>query len=160
MANQGGQIMGTSTYRRGWLAAALCAVAFGVAATSAVADQVTQASFVRAADGNCAALGKLLAPLGNPTTLPGIANKLTIAVPAFTMALRAQAELAAPSGEAGLVGRWMTTMAGYENEMVKIKAAATAGNSAGVTSANTKLGAIGTNAAALSKQLGLHVCFQ
>ena len=120
-------------------------------------------NFVNAADANCAALGKLTAPLGNPKALRGIAHKLSIAVPAFTMALRAQAELVtfdAPSGEATLASKWMAAMTSYLHQMSKVKTAASAGKAGAVTTANAKLTPLGGRAASLSKQLGLHVCFQ
>lgn len=156
----------SSTTIRKWMAAAAVAAAFAVAIGSAAAAAAparhnsSPGSFVSAADGNCAALGKLLAPLGNPTTLPGIAHKLTVAVPAFTMALRAQAELTAPAGDERVFRHWMAAMTSYRNTMETIRAAAVTGKSAVVGKANSQLTAIGARSAALSKQLGLHVCFQ
>lgn len=155
--------------RKPLLATAILAIAAATATIALAAPasrsqhQVMSKDFAKAADANCAELGKLLAPLGNPTTLPGIAHKLSIAVPAFTMALRAQAELVtfdAPAGQAGLVSKWMTSMTSYLGEMSTIHTAAAAGKAAAATKANDRLTAIGGQAGALSKQLGLHVCFQ
>jgi hypothetical protein len=154
--------------RKPILAAALAAVTLGLA-TAAVAlaagtqHQAMSKNFATNADANCAALNNLIAPLGNPTTLPGIAHKLSIAVPAFTMALRAQAELVTfntPAAVATLAPKWMAAMASYLHEMATIRAAAVAGRGDAATKANPRLTAIGAQAAALSKQLGLHVCFQ
>jgi hypothetical protein len=145
------------------VAAALALVTAAVALAAGTQHQAMSKNFAKNADANCAALGKLIAPLGNPTTLPGIAHKLTIAIPAFTMALRAQAELATfdtPGGKATVVSQWMAAMTNYLNEMGAIQAAAAAGKAADVTKANARLTTIGTRAAGLSKQLGLHVCFQ
>ena len=158
-------------FRKQILAAAVAAVALATAAvaTAAVAlasraqHQAMSKDFATNADANCAALGKLIAPLGNPTTLPGIAHKLSIAVPAFTMALRAQAELATfntPAGNAALVSKWMATMTSYLHKMATIRAAAAAGQGSAATKANAKLTTLGSQAASLSKQLGLHICFQ
>jgi hypothetical protein len=145
--------------------AALSLGSFAVSSSAAGRDAAapvhsTKAAFVRAADGNCAALGKLIAPLGNPTALPAIVHKLDIVVPAFTMALRAQNELAAPVGEDALVHRWMGSMSRYGSALVELRAAASAGDASAVAKQNAALGTIGAQAAALSKQLGLHVCFQ
>lgn len=142
------------------LALTVTAANASAAATAHAQYHPTKAAFVHAADANCAALGRLLAPLGNPKTLPGIAHKLAIAVPAFTMALRAQAELGAPAGEEALVQRWMASMTSYGHVMAAIGRAAAAGNGTAVTSANTRLGSIAVQAAGLSKQLALKVCFQ
>lgn len=156
--------------RKPTLFTALAVVAVAPVAAVAVAAPASRAqhqamskTFATNADANCAALGKLLAPLGNPTKLPGIAHKLSIAVPAFTMALRAQAELVTfdtPPGKATIVSNWMASMASYLKEMRKLEAAAAAGKSGAVSTANSKLTTIGGQAASLSKQLGLHVCFQ
>jgi hypothetical protein len=140
------------------------AAAIAVAASASRAQHTSMSkNFATAADANCAALGKLIAPLGNPTKLPGIAHKLSIAVPAFTMALRAQAELIlfdTPSGKAPIAAKWMAAMTNYGQQMSKVEAAAAAGKAKAVTTANTKLTTIGGKAATLSKQLGLSVCFQ
>ncbi|MGH2935149.1 MAG: hypothetical protein ACRDL2_11655 [Gaiellaceae bacterium] len=156
--------------RKPLLATAILAIAAATAAAVALAAPASRAqqqamskNFAKAADANCAALGTLTAPLGNPTKLPGIAHKLSIAVPAFTMALRAQAELVtfdAPAGKASLASKWMKSMTSYLRKMGTIRAAAAAGKAGAVTKANNRLTAIGGQAAALSKQLGLHVCFQ
>ncbi len=156
--------------RKPLLATATLAIAAATATTLALAApaslaqrQAMSRNFARAADANCAALGKLTAPLGSPKTLPGIAHKLSIAVPAFTMALRAQAELATfdtPAGQASLVSTWMKSMTSYLHEMGAIRRAAAAGKAAAVTNANNRVNAIGGRAASLSKRLGLHVCFQ
>lgn len=146
----------------------VCAVAFAVVAAAAATASATSrwttyhptpVAFAKAADANCAALGKLLAPLGNPTALPAIANKLTIVLPAFTMALRAQDELGSPAGQASVVSRWMAAMASYGRQLAKMEAAAKAGNANALGAANTALGKAATQSATLSKQLGLHVCF-
>jgi hypothetical protein len=152
--------------RKPILAAAVVAVALATAAVAVASRAQHQAmsrDFATAADANCAALGKLIAPLGNPTSLPGIAHKLSIVVPAFTMALRAQAELVTfdtPAGDAALASRWMAAMTSYGREMAAIRTAAAAGQAGAATKANAKLTTIGGQAAAQSKQLGLHVCFQ
>jgi len=156
--------------RKPILATALLAIVVATAATVALAAPASRTqhhamskSFTKAADANCAALGKLLAPLGNPTTLPKIAYKLAVAVPAFTMALRAQAVLVtfdAPAGKASLVSKWMKSMRSYLGEMSTLHAAAAAGKAGAVTRANTRLTALGGQASTVSKQLGLHVCFQ
>jgi hypothetical protein len=149
-----------------FLAAAVVAVTFATAADALASrgqHQAMSKNFVTAADANCAALGKLVAPLGNPTTLPAIAHKLSIVIPAFTMALRAQAELitfAMPPGEAALASRWMSAMTSYGRELATIRAAAAARHGGAATKANAKLTTIGGRAASLSKRLGLHVCFQ
>jgi hypothetical protein len=156
--------------RKSLLAATIASLSCAVAATVALATpsarsqhQTMSKAFTVAADANCAALGGLIAPLGNPTTLPGIAHKLAIVVPAFTMALRAQGELvtfAAPAGKETLVEQWMSAMSRYGQKLATIRAAAAAGKGAAVTKANAQLTTIGGQAAATSKQLGLHVCFQ
>ncbi|MGH2998603.1 MAG: hypothetical protein ACRDNM_04810, partial [Gaiellaceae bacterium] len=89
-------------------------------------------------------------------------HKLSIVIPAFTMALRAQAELgqyAAPAGQSTVVRRWMAAMTSYNRKLGTIEKAAADGNGANVSRANAQLTTIGTQAGALSKQLGLHVCF-
>jgi hypothetical protein len=148
------------------LTAAVVAVTLSTAAVALASHAQHQSmskNFQTNADSNCAALGKLIAPLGNPTTLPGIAHKLSIAVPAFTMALRAQAELITfdtPAADAALAAKWMASMTSYLREMSAIRAAATAGQGNAATKANARLTMVGVQAAALSKQLGLHICFQ
>lgn len=156
--------------RKPFLVTAIAVIA--LAATAAVAlaapasrrqHQAMSRNFPRAADANCAALGKLIAPLGNPKTLPGIVHKLTIAIPAFTMALRAQAELVTfdtPAGKATVVSKWMAAMTRYLHQMNKVKTDAAAGNAGAMTKANTQLTTSGGQAASLSKRLGLRVCFQ
>lgn len=158
--------MFASKMKRPALVLALAAAVVAAVTTTASATSEwgayhpTPAAFTRAADGNCAALNKLLAPLGNPTALPAIANKLAIVVPAITMALRAQSELGSPSGQAAVVSRWMAAMTSYGNQLAKMESAAKAGDANGVSAANTALGNAATHSATLSKQLGLHVCFQ
>ena len=157
--------MSTTKVKRPLLVLALAVAAVATVATTASATSQwtayhpTQAAFARAADGNCGALYKLLAPLGNPTALPAIAHKLAIVLPAFTMALRAQDELGSPVGQSAVVSRWMAAMTAYGRALTRIDAAAKAGNAAGVGAANAALNRAGTDSAALSKQLGLHVCF-
>ena len=152
--------------RKSILAAALVAVALATAAVAVASGSQHQAmskNFARNADANCAALNAQMAPLGNPKSLSGIAHKLSVAIPAFTMALRAQAELVTfdtPSGDATLASKWMSSMASYLHEMTAVRAGAAAANAGLVTSANKKLTAIGAQAASLSEQLGLQVCFQ
>jgi hypothetical protein len=156
--------------RKQLLAVTAAAMAFAVAAAVALATpaavsqhQAMSKQFTVAADANCAALGKLIAPLGNPKTLPGVAHKLAIVVPAFTMALRAQAELVtfdAPAAKPALVQQWMSAMTRYDQKLAAIHAAAAAGRAAAVTKENAQLTTIGVQAASTSKQLGLHVCFQ
>lgn len=158
--------MDVARWKRPLLVGVLAVGVVSAAATTATAASrwttyhPTPAAFVRAADGNCAALGKLIAPLGNPTALPAIATKLAVVVPAFTMALRAQDELGSPPGDGALVSRWMAAMTSYNRGLAKVEAAARAGNAAGVSAANASVGKLGVENAALSKQLGLHVCFQ
>lgn len=152
--------------RKPVLAAALVAAALATAAVavaSGTQHQVMSRSFARNADANCAALGALTAPLGNPKSFSGIAHKLSIAVPAFTMALRAQAELVTfdtPAGDGALVSKWMAAMSNYLYEMKNLQAGAVAGCACIVTPTNQKLATIGAQAASLSKQLGMHTCFQ
>ena len=116
--------------------------------------------FAQEADSNCRALAQQLASLGNPRTLPGIARKLDVAVPAFTMALRAQAALPKPSGKEALTAQWMQGMTRYRDQLATVRAAAKSGDAASVAAANKRLGAIGGEDARLSKQLGLGYCFQ
>jgi hypothetical protein len=147
----------------GFVAVALALATAAVAIASGTQQHAMSRNFAKNADANCAALNAQMAPLGNPKSFSGIAHKLSIAIPAFTMALRAQAELVTfdtPAGDTTLASKWMSSMASYLHEMTAIRAGAAAAHAGLVTSANAKLTAIGAQAASLSKQLGLQVCFQ
>lgn len=67
-------------------AVVIAAVAPAVMSSTGSMSAMSPAQFAQQADANCRALTQRIAPLGNPTTLPGITRKLDVVVPAFSMA--------------------------------------------------------------------------
>lgn len=142
------------------LAEGVVIAALAPAMMSASPSVMTAGDFARQADANCRALDGQLAPLGNPKTLPGIARKLDVVVPAVSMALRAQAALRPPVGEQRVASQWMKEMTRYRDGLSSMRADAHAGDGAALAKANKRVGLLGGANARLSKQLGLSYCFQ
>jgi hypothetical protein len=139
----------------------IAAVAPAVMTNSNASTSAMSANqFAQQADANCRALAQQLSSLGNPKTLPGIARKLDVVIPAVSMALRAQAALQPPAGKEGLTKQWMQGMTRYRNQLTSLRTAAKSGNGDAVTAANQRVGVIGGEDGRLSKRLGLGYCFQ
>jgi hypothetical protein len=126
--------------------------------TSAMSSAGTD--FARKADANCSALAAYIGTLGNPTTPTGIARKLDKVLPAFWEKIVQQGDLAPPQDKQATARQWMHAMAAYAQDTESLRTAASQGDTKGMQRANAKATADATRSAQLSKDLGLHVCFQ
>jgi hypothetical protein len=145
------------------------AVAAGVAApfvmdtddsSMGLAMSSGSADFAKRADANCSALNAYIATLGNPKTPGGIERQMDRLLPAFWRAIVAQSELAAPREQQTEAREWMHAMAAFGGDYESLRAAASRRDAQGMKRANANANAHATEAASLSKQLGLRVCFQ
>jgi hypothetical protein len=118
------------------------------------------ADFAQKADGNCSALNSYVATLGNPKTPAGIERQMDQLLPAFWRKIVAQGELAVPPDKQPTARKWMHAMAAVGGDYEALRAAAARRDAAAMGRANSSAGAHATDAARLSKELGMHVCFQ
>jgi hypothetical protein len=121
--------------------------------------QLTKAEFARRADANCASLNEFAATLGNPTTLPGTANKLDLLTPAAWNAWRQQALLRPPLDQRPVAEQWMNAMRSYVSSLEGVRYAARRGDQEGAAAANTLVNRNAKEGGRLSSKLGMKVCF-
>ena len=112
------------------------------------------------ADLNAEAGDKFAATLGNPKTLPGTAKMLDRLMPAFWNAWLRQGLLQPPPEERSLAGQWMNAMKSYGSSLESVRADASRGDKEGVNAANALANRRAQEAATLSSQLGMNVCFR
>jgi hypothetical protein len=122
--------------------------------------QLTKMEYAHQTDANCAHFGKFAATLGNPKTLPGTAKMLDRLMPAFWNAWLRQGLLQPPPEERSLAGQWMNAMKSYGSSLESVRADASRGDKEGVNAANALANRRAQEAATLSSQLGMNVCFR
>jgi hypothetical protein len=116
--------------------------------------------FGQKADQNCSELNAFIATLGSPKTPAGIERQMDKLLPEFWQKIVAQGELAPPPNQQATARRWMHAMAAFGRDYELLRAAASRRNAKGMSRANESANVHATEAGSLSKQLGLHVCFQ
>lgn len=116
--------------------------------------------FAQKADQNCSELNAFIATLGSPKTPAGIERQMDKLLPEFWQKIVAQGELAPPPNQQATARRWMHAMAAFGGDYESLRAAASRRDAKAMKRANESANVHATEAATLSKQLGLHVCFQ
>jgi hypothetical protein len=128
--------------------------------TSAMGSGSSGAAFAQRADANCSALYAYIGTLGNPKTPAGIERQMDRLLPEFWRKIVAQGELAPPTNQQATTRQWMHAMTAFGREYELLRAAASRRDAQGMKRANASANVHATEAASLSKQLGLRVCFQ
>jgi len=128
--------------------------------TSAMSSGSSGAAFVQRADANCSALYAYIGTLGNPTTPAGIERQMDRLLPEFWRKIVAQGELAPPPNQQATTRQWMHAMTAFGRDYELLRAAASRRDAKGMKRANASANVHATEAAGLSKELGLRVCFQ
>jgi uncharacterized membrane protein YraQ (UPF0718 family) len=118
------------------------------------------ADFAQKADANCSALNAYIATLGKPKTPAEIERQMDQLLPAFWRKIVAQGELSVPRDKQTTARQWMHSMAAFGRDYESLRAAASHGDAKGMQRANASANADATRSGRLSKDLGLHVCFQ
>jgi len=133
----------------------------GTSGTTAMSSGSSGAAdFAQKADANCSALKAYIATLGKPKTPAEIELQMDELLPAFWRKIVAQSELAVPRDKQTTARQWMHSMAAVGGDYEALRAAAARRDATAMQRANSSAGAHSTDAARLSKELGLHVCFQ
>jgi hypothetical protein len=128
--------------------------------TSAMGPGSSGAAFAERADGNCSALYAYIGTLGNPKTPAGIERQMDRLLPEFWRKIVAQGELAPPPNQQATARQWMHSMTAFGGDYELLRAAASRRDAKGMSRANASAQVHATEAGALSKKLGLRVCFQ
>jgi hypothetical protein len=129
-------------------------------ATAMSAGPLSHIEFAQRADANCSKLNTFIATLGNPKTPAGIEGLLDRLLPEFWRKIVAQGELKAPSDEQATARQWMNAMAAYGRDQEALRTAASHHDTKAMGRANASAGADAKEGGRLSKELGMHVCFQ
>lgn len=129
-----------------------------------VETSLSHSAFVRRADENCTKLNKQVSTLGDspsPKDLPGMGHYLDRLMPLFNAGLRRQASYAraAPRPEHSTTLAWMHAMNAMGKALEGARESAKAGDGRGLTAAFAASDAAALRSKALSKRLGLKVCF-
>jgi hypothetical protein len=136
------------------------AMASPAAMSGGTENPLSREEFVRQADANCRELGQFAAALGNPTTSAGIARKMDRMMPEFWSRIAAQARLTPPMSQGAMAEQWMNAMAAVGSDFEALRNAAKRKDMAALQAANRSSAVHSKEAARLSSQLGLKVCFQ
>jgi hypothetical protein len=140
-------------------AVAIAVVAPFVMETSSSTSAMSASEFASRADANCAALYKVFAAAGNPSTPEQIGANLDRIIPAFWYRVAAQGTLVPPPNERRTAARWMSAMSALGAGLEALGRAANNHDAAGVKAAGARVSASTALSTKLSKQLGLKVCF-
>lgn len=128
--------------------------------TSAMGSGSSGAAFARKADANCSELYAYIGTLGKPKTPAGIERQMDRLLPEFWRKIVAQGELAPPPNQQATTRQWMHAMTAFGRDYELLRAAASRRDAKGMNLANASANVHATEAAGLSKKLGLRVCFQ
>ena len=121
---------------------------------------LTREEFAQRADARCRRLNEFWATTGNPKTLAGIDRQMDVVVPALWRAWSDQTDLVPPQEEELVAMRWMGGMAAFARDIDAVGRAASRRDQRGVQAAFRRSEGHAGEAAQLSKQLGMRVCFQ
>jgi hypothetical protein len=122
-------------------------------------SRLTTAEFARRADANCARLDEFAAGLGDPKTLTDTATYFDKLLPETWRAYTAQGTLIPPREFEDEAMPWMNAMALTISELEVARDAAKRGDQAAVDQAFQRTEPPAEEAASLSAQMGMKVCF-